>query len=294
MNVPTNPSLNWDDVRVFLAIVRAASLRQAALDLGVSRPTAGRRLDALEKRLGLRLFDRGRLGLQPTAHAERLAVAAEKVEQSMKSLERSAQAACPELYGPVRVTLPDTVAAELLMPDFAAFSRRWPAIDLQFETGYGIARLDQQQADVAIRFMARGTTPEGHLTGRLAGNAYVATYGSGDSWIGWQGGNDDAGWIAESPFPDLPVGRIIVDGALQRAAAANGMGLAQLPCFFAEPMLKRVSEPRPGWDIWVLVHPDLRHNPRLRVFRDAVTAALKGHQARLEGRSTAEPSSPGG
>ena len=70
---------------------------------------------------------------------------------------------------------------------------------------------------------------------------------------------------------------------MQRAACAAGMGLSRLPCFYAEPMLTRQTEPEPGGDVWVLVHPDLRRNPRLRVFRDAVVAALNRHRPRLEG-----------
>ncbi len=68
--------------------------------------------------------------------------------------------------------------------------------------------------------------------------------------------------------------------ALQRTACARGLGLSQLPCFFAEPTLVRVTEPEPAFDIWVLVHDDLRKSPRLKAFRDAMVDAL---QARLAG-----------
>jgi DNA-binding transcriptional LysR family regulator len=71
---------------------------------------------------------------------------------------------------------------------------------------------------------------------------------------------------------------------LQRASCAAGMGLTLLPCFFADPTLERRSEPIHGFDVWVLVHPDLRDNPRLRVFRDFIFEALRRHRPRLEGR----------
>jgi DNA-binding transcriptional LysR family regulator len=72
---------------------------------------------------------------------------------------------------------------------------------------------------------------------------------------------------------------------LQRAACLAGMGLTMLPCFFAEPLLPRRTEPEPRFDLWVLVHPDLRRSPRLRIFRDSVVDAVKRAAPRLEDRT---------
>jgi DNA-binding transcriptional LysR family regulator len=275
--------LNWDDVRVFLATMRASSLRQAADELGVSHPTAGRRLSALEDRLGLHLFERRSDGLHATPEAVKLAGAAEEVERAMLALGRIAQAADPELRGPVRVTLPEIFATDLLMPDLVAFSQRWPEIELQIDASYDVANLAQREADVAIRYMALDRLPSEDLTGRKAVTGHVAVYGVGDTWIGWRGAMQDASWIKDTPFPDLPVRGAMNNAGVQRSACAAGMGLTQLPCFYAEPLLTRRSEPQAAFDIWVLVHPDLRRNPRLRVFRDAVVDALKRHRKRLEG-----------
>lgn len=76
---------------------------------------------------------------------------------------------------------------------------------------------------------------------------------------------------------------LFLDVMLQLAACKAGLGLAWLPCFLADGELPRLSEPEPAVDIWVIVHPDLRHSARLRVFRDAMVDALKRHQARLRG-----------
>lgn len=282
--------LNWDDVRVFLATMRSSSLRQAAATLGVSHPTARRRLNALEEQLGLHLFDRRPDGLHATPHAAELMTAAQDVERAMHALGRVAQAADPELRGPIRVTLPDIFATDLLMPDFAAFSERWPDIELEIDASYGVADLARREADVAIRVMRLGRLPDGDLTGRKVLSANRAVYGTEDTWIGWEGGEADRGWIRETPFPEAPIRGSIRDPHLQRAACQAGMGLALLPCFFAEPHLLRRSEPRPEFDIWVLVHPDLRRSPRLRVFRDAVVAAVLSHAPRLIGLESYSPS----
>lgn len=281
--------LDWDNVRVFLATMRSKSFRQAADSLRLSHPTARRRLGALEEQLGLQLFERRRDGLHPTLEAGDLFHAAEDVERSMQGLRRVAQAADPALRGPVRVSMPSILASDLLMADLVAFSERWPQIDLQVDASYAIADLERREADVAIRAMTQGKRPAEHLTGRLAGTMHRAVYGRGDRWIGW-GGDVDREWIDGTEFPDLPIRGAMNDPSLQRAACAAGMGLTMLPCFYAEPMLERRTEPEPRFDIWVLVHPDLRRSPRLRTFRDAMVAAIQRLRPRLEGRAT-EPDS---
>ncbi|MCO4762376.1 MAG: LysR family transcriptional regulator [Myxococcales bacterium] len=277
--------LDWDHVRVFLATMRSTSLRQAAEKLRISHPTARRKLGALEQQLGLRLFDRRSDGLHPTLEAADLQAAAEEVERAMLSLGRVAQAADPDVRGPIRVTLPDIGATDLLMPDLVRFTQRWPDIELELMPSYDLVSLDRREADVAVRFMTGGKLPAEHLTGRKAGTAYRAIYGEKDEWIGWYGGDKDREWIDKTPFPDFPIRGAMSSGWLQRSACAAGLGLTRLPCFFAEPLLKRRTEPEPAFDIWVLVHPDLRRSPRLRLFRDEMVAAVRRLKPRLEGRA---------
>lgn len=276
--------LNWDDVRIFLAAARSPSLRQVAEDLGISHPTAGRRIAALEGRIGLKLFDRRPDGLHATPQATQLVAHAEEVERAMLALGRAADAADDELRGPVRVTLPEALATDLLMPDFVAFARRWPDIQLQVEASSRLSDLAQREADVAIRIMPVGKSPDPNLAGRLAATAYRAVYGTGDGWIDWRGGPGSL-TRSSAELGDLTVRGVFRSVPLQRAACLAGLGLARLPCFYADGLLPRRSDPEPGGDIWVLVHPDLRRNPRLRVFRDAIVDALKGHRPRLEGRA---------
>ena len=227
----------WDDVRVFLAVLRAASARRAAADLGVSRPTVARRLAALEARVGLRLFERARDGLHATAAAKALLPAAEEAERAMLAVARAADAADEQMRGPIRATMPAVVAADLLMDDIVAFCRRWPRIDLHLGGGYELSSLAQRQADVAVRFMPLGQTPGGDLVGRKVATAYVAIYGEGDSWIGQRGGEADQAWIQASPFPDLPVRGRMIDGEIIRSACERGW--ASLGC--------RASSRSPAW-----------------------------------------------
>lgn len=277
--------LNWDDVRVFLATMRAPSLRQAARDLGVSRPTAGRRLTELETRLGVQLFDRRSDGLHPTDEAKELVVPAQEVERAMVAMARAVQAVDTEFRGPIRVTVPTMVASDVLMDDFTAFCDRYPQIDLILVGDQELLSLEKREADVAIRLMPCNSTPGDGLVGRRVGTAYVAAYGHNDRcWIGQRGDERDAQWVRRSPFPELPVRGGMSSGEAQRAACMAGMGLAMIPCFLGDGHLPRRSEPVPAADIWVLVHPDLRRTPRLRVFRDEMVKALKAKLPVFEGR----------
>lgn len=281
----TPDGLDWDDVRLFLCVLRAGSLRAAAGQLGVSRPTAARRLTRLEHKLGVGLFDRRPDGLHRTPAAAALAPRAEAVEQAVLGLTRAAQGADPELQGTVRVTVPAIAAQELFVDDFVAFCKRWPQIDIAVSGAYALESLAGQKADVAIRFMPLGVPPDSELHGRRVCTAHMAVYGRGDCWVGQYGAEADRAWVEKTPWPDLPIRGAMLDGALLVKTVAAGLGMSRLPCFFADGRLERRTEPEPAFDVWVLVHPDLRRNPRLRLFRDMVVASLKRQEARLQGRA---------
>lgn len=274
--------LDWDVLRVFLATMRTSNLRDAADRLGVSHPTVRRKLDQLEAQLGVVLFERHPKGLRATAAAAELLRAAETVEADVHALRRRASAMSPELDGEIRISVPDLVAS-LLMPDLASFATRWPQVQLRIEPSYALANLGRREADVAIRAMPHGQAPDGDLIGRLGGTVYSAVYGRDHQWIGWWGDERDRAMIDETPFADRPVALVLPDAGLQLAACRAGLGLSALACFQADPVLDRHTEPRPARDLWVLVHPDLRRAPRVRLFRDAMVEALERHRPRLEG-----------
>src|SRR5262249_14598160 len=104
-------AMDWDDVRVFLAVARHGSLRAAGRALGWSQPTVGRRLVAFEATFGGRtLFDRLPEGLRLNAAGEALLPAAEQLENAALSLERRRVAASPALSGTVRVSVGEWAA----------------------------------------------------------------------------------------------------------------------------------------------------------------------------------------
>lgn len=280
--MPTERAFQWDDLRVFLATMRAASLRKAATELGVSRQTAARRLGELEQRLGVLLFERRTDGLHATPQAAELLPVAEDAERAMAAVARTADALDSALRGPLRATMPGPVATDLLMEDLIAFTRAYPQVDLHISGSIQLEDLAKRQADVAIRFMPFGSPPSFDLAGRKVGVAHSAIYGEGDCWIGQPGLPES--FYATTDFADVPLRGSISDGEVLRTACAQGMGLAFLPCFMADGVCERRSEPVPAFDIWVVVHHDLRRTPRFRVFRDAMVDALRDKRERLEGR----------
>src|SRR6516164_1234493 len=107
-------AMDWDDVRVFLAVAREGSMRAAGRALGLSQPTIARRLAAFETTSGgPALFDRLPEGLRLSAAGAQLVPAAESVEQAMLSLARRRAAASPVLSGTVRVSTGECAAGFL-------------------------------------------------------------------------------------------------------------------------------------------------------------------------------------
>src|SRR5271169_1864149 len=106
--------MDWDNVRVFLAVAREGSMRAAGRSLGLSQPTIARRLAAFEAGFGgPSLFDRLPEGLRLSAAGERLVPEAESVEEAMLTLERRRAAASPDLSGTVRVSTGECAAGFL-------------------------------------------------------------------------------------------------------------------------------------------------------------------------------------
>ena len=260
----------WDLVPMFLAAARAGGLRSAAAALGISHATLKRRLDALEEQAGVRLFDRRTDGLHLTPAGQELVAHAERSEESISSFFRVAAGLSPSLEGPVRVSAPDLLASELLAGALADFAEKHPHIQLRVDTTYGFANLRDSEADVSIRLLGPGQLPDGDLVGFKAVEMYAAVYGNGSRWVGW---TEQQEVSRDTPFQDAGSLGEFNNVYLQRSLCRAGRGLAVLPCFMAGDLPRR-SKPQHRADVWVLIHPDLRDNPRVRLFRQAMVEAL--------------------
>ncbi len=268
-----NTDLNWEDVHFFAVATRSESYRQAAARLGTTHPTVRRRVASLEAATGFKLFQRDVAGLQPTLEGLELLEAAREAERVMEGFARRARAADAALRGPITATMPISVAMGLA-PAIAAFSKQWPEIVLTLDTSPGFADLGAMEADVAIRAVSSRQELDPSLAGRRAAVARRAVYGTVESGC-WIASSPSPTWAARTPFPELPVRFVMPEVIVRLEACRQGLGLAVLPCFVADPHLPRLSEPMDGYSLWVLVHPDMRDNPRLKIFREAIVTALR-------------------
>ena len=151
--IGTASPLNWDDVRVFLAVARHGSLRAAGRALGLSQPTIGRRLAGFEASFGgPALFDRLPEGLRLNAAGESLVEAAEELESAALALERRRAAASPALSGTVRVSVGEWAAGFLARHlSGGSAADLAPGITLELVESPEMANLARRDADLAVR-----------------------------------------------------------------------------------------------------------------------------------------------
>ena len=293
-------SIDWDDLRIFLAVLRSGTLRGAARILRLNHATVNRRLRALEAGFGSTLFDRKSDGFVPTQAGEDLVESAERVEDEMFKAQRDIAGRDANLSGEVKVSLPYAIIRGFLAADLCAFSRLYPGIDLDLDLTDRFSDLARLEADVSIR-MAHDVTDDvaGRRLVQYSKTIYAArdvaknlgpTSGTHDdrlNWIGWHGGDGDISWARGTPYPNVSVRHNLPNHALQAELARAGMGLTMLPCFLGdrEPGLVRVpgAAPVPDRSIWLLLRHDLRRTARVRAFVDFIVAAILDHRELLEG-----------
>ena len=290
---------NWDDLRYFLAVARKGSIRGAAILLGVNHSTVSRRIDAFEKKLDVRLFERLPSGYFITQAGEEMLQSAERIEGEVNTINRRVIGRDMRLSGVLRVTLHDALAQKLLMPDLVAFSQAYPGIDLEILVSHSMANLSRREADIAIRI---SNDPPDTLVGRRILKLFTAIYASEDylrhhdlddggcalTWTGWNDKVRDPQWVCQSPYPKAPARHRIFSPLTQLEAAKAGLGLSILPCFLGdtEPTLRRLppATATPSRDIWILTHEDLRHTARVNKFVDFIAKAILAKRDLLEGR----------
>jgi DNA-binding transcriptional LysR family regulator len=297
--------VDWDDIKVLLALSRRGSARGAAQDLGVSNSTVTRRLDELELSLGSRLFDRTPDGYRMTGSAEQLLPTAEHVEELILAAERKISGEDKHLEGVIRLTLPDVVGMGFLMKRLAQFALEYPAIELEMIPSYEALDLSRREADIALRVMPAGVKPPEYLIGRYLAAVTASAYVhksllnpdhpediSHLNWIGKNPAGQKEEWLQQTDYENLKVRHSIINLNLVLGAVKGGMGVAFMPCFAAhdEPDIVRV----PGAsivhhsDMWVLTHKDLRLSARMRVLREILAEEFVKIRGQLDTRGESQ------
>lgn len=130
----------WDDLRYALAVARTGALPAAARDLGINHSTIFRRLNALETKLGTRIFERLPSGFRPTEAGERLLACAERMESEAIGLDRDLTGRDARLTGKLKITSSETLAFRALTDEIARFRETHPGIPYRADDRQSRAR----------------------------------------------------------------------------------------------------------------------------------------------------------
>jgi DNA-binding transcriptional LysR family regulator len=286
---------SWELLRTFLEVVRDGSLSGAARRLGLTQPTAGRHVDALETALGLALFTRSPQGLKPTAAALDMVPHAEAMAMASAALRRAASGDAATDRGTVRLTASEIMGCEVLPALLASFRRAHPGIELELVLSNRNQDLLRRDADLAVRMnrpaqkalVVRRIGKTG--IGLYAHRDYLAAFGTprstadlaGHCLIGFD--KDDRSFRSVGPTP-TPIRREQFgfrcdSDPAQFAALRAGVGIGgcQHVLAAAWPELVPVlpDEIQFALEIWLAMHENLKATRRVRLLFDHLAAGLK-------------------
>lgn len=287
-------SVDWDLYRSFLEVMREGSLSGAARALGLTQPTVGRHVDALESRVGASLFVRTQNGLSPTKAALSLRPYVESMESASAAFMRVATSQGEGVRGTVRVTASEIIAVEVLPAIFASLREEHPGLVIELTASDRMENLLQREADIAVRMfpptqdvlIARriGTIDVGlHAHRRYlqrAGTPSSLDELNQHSLIGFDRETDFIRSMkSRVPWMDRKRLALRTDSHLVGLAALRagfGIGFCQagigrrdenLVHLFAD----QVSIPL---ETWVVMHEDMRDSPRCKVTFSALAEGL--------------------
>ena len=292
--------LNWDDLKIILAICRTGTLSGAARMLGSSHSTIFRQINAIEEKFATRFFNRLPNGYQMTEAGEAASHVASNIEEEIYALSRELQGKDLRLQGKIRLTAPEGISHYLLSPLLTQFYRLHPDIHIDLLITSHPLELARQEADLAIRVT---TNPPESSIGRKICDFNSAMYAT-KSFLAKSKNktineyellmsNDGLNWTPSSIWKNRTKPNIIFtcDSILGVVnAAKDGLGAAVLPCFIGdqEKKLQRITDPlyELGSELWILTHTDLRQTARVRALMTHLYESLCETEKYLAPRGT--------
>jgi DNA-binding transcriptional LysR family regulator len=295
-----NGQVDWEDLHFFLVLAQRGAVRPAGLALGVSHTTVARRVEALEETLATRLFDRHRDGFVLTEDGRQLMATASRIAEEVARVSRDLSGRDGRLEGLVRITCGDEFMAAWILEALTPWCGAHPGVDLCIHTDFRLFDLAKGEADLALRVVATGARPPDHLVGTVVAPLTVANYVATEHaarlspgqpqarWLGFTDPRPARALLISGSYPDLPVWGAFSTLDLVVRAVRAGLGLAMLPTYVADPdpLLQRLPQAdlRTVADIWLLHHPDLRGNARVRGARAELKAAFSRNAGLFRGQ----------
>lgn len=287
---------NWDEIRTAFQVARMGTVSGAAEVLGVHHATVIRHIDALETRLGTKLFQRHARGYTPTESGRDLLTVAQTTEDQFSQLASRIKGQGETVAGELVVTSISGIS-QLLVPALASFQAAHPAVMVRFLTDARVFRLDYGEAHVAIRAGAAPQEPDNVVqplfrmqVALYASRGYIAAHGkpadetdlAGHRFVGMDGDIARAPfytWLRTTVAPEQ-ISFHAVENAVGRAAVLAGAGIGFLPVFEAagNDDLVEVLPTRAEWDgpLWLVTHVDLHRTLKVQAFLTHLKEAAKG------------------
>jgi DNA-binding transcriptional LysR family regulator len=291
--------VDWDDLRFFLQVARHRTLSAAARELGVTQPTAGRRIAALERRLGAKLFTRRPDGFLLSSSGRRILEHAERMEQDALAAERRVSGRDEGVRGTVRITASEWFVTRVLSVLVAPLLTRHPELSLELVADARHLNLARREADLALRLRR---FEHDDVVQRSLGKVGFALYASHD-YLALHGApsagggaghtlitmTDATGDIAREWLQStLPAARSAArsngrDALLALATAGAGLACLARVVGDAVPALRRLplAPAAPSPTLWMGIHRDVRSTLRLRVVADHLAEQLRAWQPTL-------------
>ena len=289
--------MDWDDLRIFLAVARAGTLSEAARQLALDHSTVSRRLSNLEARLAIRLFDRAGRRLALNAAGAQLMRTAERLESGLLSDLAVLEAMQGSRVGTVRIGVPEGLGVGYLAGRLGNLSEAYPEIALELVALPQNYSLAAREVDIAITL----DRPEfGNIAVRKLTDYALQFFGT-EAYFSRRGRPAKTGDLSShrlcgyipqrlyTPFLDYLVfeGRRL-DPALKSTSVVahvemvrSGAALGMLPVFMCagQPELRPIlDDSRIVRSYWLTVHDDLRGVERIRLITEAL--ALMARQDR--------------
>lgn len=291
-----HPLDSWDEVRTAWQVARLGTVSGAAEVLGVHHATVIRHIDALERRLGAKLFQRHARGYTPTEAGRDLLSVADSAADQFGQLAGRIRGQGAEVAGDLVVTTISGLA-NLMVPVLTSFQARFPRVTARYLTDSRVFRLEYGEAHVAIRAGSAPADPDnvvqpfGTLGMALyASRSYAEAMGlpqgpegfARHRFVGIEGEHARSPfqrWMDQNVPPEAITFRTTETGAILDAVRAGaGIGFVAPHRASTFPDLIEVMAPKPEWTsaLWLVTHVDLHRTPKVQAF----LSHLKAESAR--------------
>lgn len=287
---------NWDEIRTAMHVAQRGTVSGAAEAMAVHHATVIRHIDALEARLGVKLFQRHARGYTPTEAGRDLLSVAQTTQEQFSGLASRIKGQTGSISGELVVTS-IVELSQFITPALAEFQTIHPDVTVRFLTGGRLFRLEYGEAHVAIRAMrqgARADQPDNVVqpfarttTGLVAAQSYIDRYGMPQTeadlaqhhFVGLESStapfND---WLAEVA-PLTRISFLVDDTAAMRDAIVAGAGIGFMPSYqtYQYPNLVKILTPRQTWgtDFLLITHVDLHRTAKVQALLTFLKAKAK-------------------